>query len=299
MSPPRARYEIAPVPQPFLILDKLHRTYVRPPLILSGPGNLELGHRVRNELSKIIQQRNNVKHNVAGLLVRDMYDEPVSRYPDGHAQVQIRPSCDQRKTFILQNTYPDPDSRLIEVLLMADAARRAGTKDITAILPYYPYGRGDRKTAPREPIPASLIATLLETAGIRTVITQDIHAEQTTGSIPHPWNNLYASTLFIPELKEIVNPQKTIIMAADVGTMKRATAYKKRLGALGVALMIKNRELNEKSSNPEAVLFVGDVVGKEVVIVDDESVSFSTIHNAAHEAVRNGAERIIVVLSLI
>lgn len=284
-------------PAPFLIHDYIHDNYTRPPLLIAGPGNIGSAHRVRDALSLLVCKRNDVKTGLRSLLEQDMYDEPVGRFPDGHAKVQIRPECTQRHVFILQGTYPNPDERLMEVFHMADAARKAGASEVTAILPYYAYGRGDRKTRPREPIAASLIARLLTQSGVTRIITEDIHADQTTGSVPEPWDNLYASVLMIPELGEMVNPQNTVVMSPDAGGMKRAIAYKKRLGARGVAHMIKDRDLDEQSSSPESLVFVGKVQGREVIIVDDESVSFSSLTNAARAAADNGAVRIIISLS--
>lgn len=297
VEPRPARIDLDRPPAPFLINDYLHQMYVRPPLLLVGQGNLEAGRRVRDRLLDLVCERNDVKPGLKEVLATDMYDEPGGRYPDGHTAVKIHPACTQRPVFILQNAYPNPDTRLMEVFQMADAARRAGATDITAILPYYPYGRDDRKTQPRVPISASLVANLLTASGVNRIITEDIHAEQTTGSIQNPWDNLYASTVFIPELREMINPRNTVMMSPDAGGLKRANAYKKRLGAVGVAFVMKNRELNEEASNPEAVMFVGDVKNREVVLIDDESVSLSSLYNGAWAAADGGAEKIVILLS--
>lgn len=297
MSLVEAKIHVERPPAPFLVRDYLHQTYVRPPLVIAGPGNQAASGRVRDMLTDMFVERNDVDPHLKDVLKDDIFDYPIMRYPDGHADAIIKPQCSQRDVFILQNGYPNPDQRFVETVLMADAAKHAGAESITAILPYFYYSRGDRKTKARQAIAASLMARLLKEAGVTRTITEDIHAEQTTGTTKNPWDNLYASALFIPEIRSSLDPANIVVLAGDVGDFKRATAYTKRLGAAGTALIMKERDLNEQTSHPEMLMFVGDVKDRDVVLVDDETVSFSTVFNGAEASAERGARSITIFLS--
>lgn len=282
---------------PFLVKDRLTNGFTRPPLLLCGNGNLDLGQRTSSVLGSLICDRNDVAPQLKNLLMADLYDAPASRFPDGDRRIKITPQCTGREVFIFQTPFPNQDSALMEVFLMADTARRAGAKSITTVLTYYAYGRKDRKDEPRVPISASLVAHLLTAAGTDRVITLDVHADQIQGMILNPWDNLYASRLIVPRVRELIESSNCRVLCTDVGGIARGKAYKKRIPAQGVAFVIKEREINENTSHPDSLLFIGDVEGKDVVIVDDESVSLSSIKNAADEAARHKARNIIAVVS--
>ena len=230
--------------------------------------------------------------------MEELYAEPAGRYPDGHIKIfSITTECTGRHVFIFQTPWPKPNERIMEVLFMIDAARRAGAAQITAVLTHFAYGRGDRKNEPRVPIEASLVAKLLEFAEAKRIITLDLHAEQTEGSVLIPWDNLYASHFMIPRLLQEIDPENGRIMSTDAGGLKRAGAYSKRSKAQGIAFDVKEREVNEQASDPNSRLFIGDVCDRDVAIVDDESVSLSSLHTAAWEAARNGARKIVAAIS--
>jgi len=286
------------IPAPFLVRDRLTQGYTRPPLLLNGNGNIALGQKTAAALGNLICQRNDVKPAFRDLLMSDLYAEPVGHYPDGHRRIHsVSQEFSGRKVFIFQNPWPKPDIRLFETFLMIDAVRRGGADSITAVIPYFAYGRGDRKNAPRVPIEASIVAQILEFLGINRLITLDLHAEQTMGAIKEPWDNLYASHLMIPRILKDIDSSDGIIMSTDAGGLKRAIAHAKRIKARGIAFVIKEREVDETSSHPNSLLFIGDVHGRSVAIIDDESVSLASVKTAVTEAANNGANKILACIS--
>ncbi|MBZ0166705.1 MAG: ribose-phosphate pyrophosphokinase [Candidatus Omnitrophica bacterium] len=188
----------------------------------------------------------------------------VGRFSEGEIQVAIEENIRGKDVFIVQPTCPPANDNLMELLIMIDAVRRASAKRITAVLPYYGYARQDRKDQPRVPITAKLVANLIVAAGAKRVLTMDLHANQIQGFFDIPVDHLYA----INTLCDYFNEKKLknlVVVSPDVGGIKMARAYAKRLGA-GLAIVDKRRATPEKT---EVMHILGNVKGKNAILVDD------------------------------
>jgi ribose-phosphate pyrophosphokinase len=217
---------------------------------------------------------------------------PVSVFANGEIMVKIPVPVRNKHVIIIQSTSPPVNDHIMELLLMIDAARRASAGEITSLIPHYGYSRQDRKDSPRVPISSALIADLIEHAGADRIITLDIHSEQQQGFIKHPWDNLYASHALIPVLKKL-KLKHVVIASPDKGGMTRASAYATRLNAEGVAIVYKERDTNVKNIST-ALDMIGDVKGRDVILVDDIIDTAGTMVNAAILMKKRGANRIIL-----
>lgn len=206
-----------------------------------------------------------------------------SRYSDGEFQPSFEESVRGARIFIIGSTNPSSEN-LMEMLLMLDAAKRASARHITAVMPYFGWARQDRKDKPRVPIAAKLIAKMLETAGATRIITMDLHADQIQGFFEKPVDHLFASTLFLPYLKNL-NLNNLTIASPDMGGSKRAYAYSKALGC-DVVICYKQRAQANVISHME---LIGDVSGKNVVLVDDMVDTAGTLTKAADLMMERGA----------
>ena len=206
-----------------------------------------------------------------------------SRYSDGEYQPSFEESIRGTRVFILGSTNPSSDN-LMEMLLMLDAAKRASARHITAVLPYYGWARQDRKDKPRVPIAAKLVAKMLETAGATRIITMDLHADQIQGFFEKPVDHLFASTIFLPHLKQL-NLPNLCMASPDMGGSKRAYTYSKALES-DVVICYKQREKANVISHME---LIGEVQGKNVVLVDDMVDTAGTLTKAADLMVERGA----------
>jgi ribose-phosphate pyrophosphokinase len=206
-----------------------------------------------------------------------------SRYSDGEFQPSFEESIRGTRIFIIGSTHPGPEN-LMEMLLMIDAAKRASARHITAVMPYYGWARQDRKDKPRVPIAAKLVAKMLETAGATRIITMDLHADQIQGFFEKPVDHLFASTLFLPYLRSLGLDNLTIA-SPDMGGSKRAYAYSKALDS-DVVVCYKQREKANVISHME---LIGDVQGKNVVLVDDMVDTAGTLTKAADLMMERGA----------
>lgn len=207
----------------------------------------------------------------------------VSRFSDGEFQPSFEETVRGELVFIIQSTFP-PSDNLFELLLMVDAARRASAKRIVAVLPYFGFARQDRKDKPRVSIGAKLVANMLTAAGVDRIMTMDLHADQIQGFFEVPVDHLFASTLFLPHIKEL--GLKDLIMAApDTGGTKRANAYAKHLGC-DMAICYKQRKVANKV---DKMTVIGDVSGKNVVLVDDMVDTAGTLTKAADMMIAEGA----------
>jgi ribose-phosphate pyrophosphokinase len=207
----------------------------------------------------------------------------TSHYSDGEFQPSFEESVRGSRVFIIGSTFPNSDN-LMEMLLMIDAAKRASARHVTAVLPYFGWARQDRKDKPRVPIAAKLVAKMLETAGATRIITMDLHADQIQGFFEKPVDHLFASTIFLPYLRSL-NLENLTIASPDMGGSKRAYAYSKFLES-DVVICYKQREKANVISYME---LIGDVTGKNVVLVDDMVDTAGTLTKAADVMMERGA----------
>ena len=198
-----------------------------------------------------------------------------SKYSDGEFQPSFEESVRGARIFIIGSTQPSSEN-LMEMLLMLDAAKRASARHITAVIPYFGWARQDRKDKPRVPIGAKLIAKLIETAGATRIITMDLHADQIQGFFEKPVDHLYASTIFLPYIESLKLSNLTMA-SPDMGGSKRAYAYSKFLNS-DVVICYKQREKANVISHME---LIGDVKGKNVILVDDMVDTAGTLTKAA------------------
>ena len=209
-----------------------------------------------------------------------------SRYSDGEFQPSFEESIRGSRIFIIGSTNPSSEN-LMELLLMIDAAKRASARHITAVMPYFGWARQDRKDKPRVPIGAKLIAKLVETAGATRIITMDLHADQIQGFFEKPVDHLYASTIFLPYIESLKISNLTIA-SPDMGGSKRAYAYTKFLSS-DVAICYKQRKKANIISHME---LIGDVKGKNVILVDDMVDTAGTLTKAADLMKKRGAKSV-------
>ena len=206
-----------------------------------------------------------------------------SKYSDGEFQPSFEESVRGARIFIIGSTQPSSEN-LMEMLLMLDAAKRASARHITAVIPYFGWARQDRKDKPRVPIGAKLIAKLLETAGATRIITMDLHADQIQGFFEKPVDHLFASTIFLPYIKTL-NLSDLTIASPDMGGSKRAYAYSKFLTS-DVVICYKQRE---KANIILHMELIGDVKGKNVILIDDMVDTAGTLTKAADLMKERGA----------
>jgi ribose-phosphate pyrophosphokinase len=213
----------------------------------------------------------------------------VLEFSDGEIQPFFEESVRGCYVFIIQSTYP-PAENLLELLLMIDAAKRASAIQVVAVIPYLGYARQDRKDKPRCSIGAKLVADMLSTAGIDRIMTMDLHADQIQGFFNVPVDHLYGSALFVPYIKSL-NLENLAIAAPDMGGTKRANAYSRFLNCE----MVICYKLRKKANVVEEIRVIGDVKGKNIIIVDDMIDTAGTICLAAKLMKDEGAQSIRVV----
>ncbi len=235
-------------------------------LIFSGTSNPELSKKIAKYLNKELSPIN------------------IYRFKDGEICVKIDENIRGKDVFIVQSTCPPVNENLMELLITIDALRRASPRRVTAVIPYYGYARQDRKDQPRVPITAKLVANLLVTAGTNRILTMDLHAPQIQGFFDIPVDHLFAAPIIIKYLREkkFKNP---VIVAPDVGSVKMARAFAKRLPG-GLVIVDKRRESPDKV---EMTYVIGNVKGCEAIIVDDIISTGSTMILAAEALIKNGA----------
>ena len=212
----------------------------------------------------------------------------IKRFSDGEISVQISESVRGRDVFLIQSTGKPSNDNLMELLIMVDALRRSSASSITAVIPYFGYARQDRKAAPRVPITAKLVADMLETAGIDRVVTMDLHAGQIQGFFDIPVDNLYGSITFENYIKS-KNLKNPIIASPDIGGVARARYFAARLG-LDMVIVDKRRE---KANVAEVMNIIGDVDGKDVIMIDDMVDTAGTMVKAATALKNKGANSVM------
>ncbi len=229
---------------------------------------------------------------IAEALGMNLGDMQVEHFADGEFSVYYKDSIRGKDVFLVQSTYPSSDN-LMELLLMVDAAKRASAHYIAAVIPYFGWARQDRKDKPRVSIGAKLMADMLSTAGVTRVITMDLHADQIQGFFNVPVDHLYASMVFIDYLRKTSDLENTVIATPDVGGAKRANSYAK---FLGVPMVICHKS-RAKANEVAEMTIIGDVSGKDVILVDDIVDTAGTICKAADLMMSNGARSVRAVAS--
>jgi len=232
--------------------------------------------------------------NICRYLGTERTDALVTTFPDGETFVKINENIRGSDVFIVQPTCPPTNHNLMELFIMVDAARRASAERITAVIPFFGYARQDRKDQPRVPISAKLVANLLVSSGVHRVLTMDLHAGQIQGFFDIPVDHLYAMPSILADLNEVgLDPAEWSVVSPDVGNMKMTHAYSRALGA-PMAIVAKNRL---SATEVEALDLIGEVEGRNALIIDDLTETFGTITVAAELLKRHGAKRIWAAVS--
>ncbi len=239
-------------------------------MLFSGTANIELS----KEISKYLEQPLSLAK--------------VTRFSDGEINIKIKESVRGKDIFIIQSTSAPANANLMELLIMVDALKRSSAKSITAVVPYYGYARQDRKAEPRVPISAKLVANLMETAGITRVVTVDLHASQIQGFFDIPVDNLYGAILFNEYVKS-KNLKNPIVASPDIGGVARARYFAKTMG-LDMVIVDKRRE---KANHSEVMNIIGDVTGKDVIMIDDMIDTAGTMVKAASALKKKGATSVM------
>jgi ribose-phosphate pyrophosphokinase len=214
----------------------------------------------------------------------------IKNFSDGEIWVKYEENIRGMDVFIIQSTQA-PSDNIMELLMLIDAARRASAKRITAVIPYFGYARQDRKDQPRVSLTAKLISNLIETAGADRVITVDLHSSQIQGFFDIPVDHLYASIVLIKQLKNLIL-EPLAVAAPDVGGLKTARSYNNKLG--GSLVLVDKRRPNHNEA--EITTIVGDIIGKNVLLVDDMIDTGSTFVKCAEALKERGAEKVLGVV---
>ena len=242
-------------------------------VIIDGGSNSELANKIAKELG--------VK----------AHDTAVTKFNDGETGVEINDNVRGKNVFIIQPTSDPVNEHFMNLLIMIDALKRASAVTITAVLPYFGYARQDRKDRPRTPITAKLVANLLTTAGADRIVTIDIHAHQIQGFFDIPLDHLYARNIFIEKIKEING--NSMVVSPDVGGAKMAEGYAERVGS-EMAIVHKKR-IDDKTTEVSGV--VGDVKGRDVVLVDDIIATAGSLCEAAKVLREQGAKKVYAMIT--
>lgn len=238
--------------------------------IFSGTANVEFAKKIAQYLSLPLSQAS------------------IKRFSDGEISVQIGESVRGKDVFVVQPTCAPANENLMELLVLIDALKRSSASSITAVVPYFGYARQDRKAAPRVPITAKLVANMMQSAGIDRIVTMDLHAGQIQGFFDIPVDNLYGTIVFNDYVrqKNLPNP---IVASPDVGGVARARSLAKTLG-LDMVIVDKRRE---KANESEVMNVIGDVSGKDVILIDDIIDTAGTIVKAAQVFKERGATSVM------
>ncbi|MDB4127533.1 MAG: ribose-phosphate pyrophosphokinase [Akkermansiaceae bacterium] len=232
---------------------------------------------------------------IASSLGVELADVNVTAFPDGETFVKINENIRGEDVYIIQPTCPPTNHNLMELMIIVDAAKRASAGRINAVIPFFGYARQDRKDQPRVPITAKLVADLLSAAGVDRVVTMDLHAAQIQGFFNIPVDHLYGKPIIIRELRERFGDgcSDLTVVSPDVGGVKMARAYSDALGAQ-LAIVAKHRI---SATEVEAMQVIGNVEGRDVVLVDDMTETAGTLCAAAEILKKGGANRIFAAVS--
>ena len=237
-------------------------------ILFAGPASKDLGSQIARYLNEPL-----------GFI-------QVGAFSDGETSIEISQNIRGMDVFLVQSTYQPGNEHLMQLLLMADACKRASAKSVSAVIPYFGYSRQDRRPRnTRGPVSAKLVADLIETADIKRMITVDLHADQIEGFFSIPVDNIYSSTILMSDMWRQGYPDQ-VIVSPDVGGVQRARAIARRLGNAGLAIIDKRREAANKS---EVMNIIGDVDQKTAIIFDDMVDTAGTLCNAAAALKEKGA----------
>ena len=239
---------------------------------------------------KIIAGNSNLplSSDVGKYLQIDLAKATIRRFADEEVYVEIKENIRGEDVFVIESTSYPANDNLMELLVIIDALKRASAKRITAVLPYFGYARQDRKPGPRTPISAKLVANLISTAGADRVLTVDLHAEQIQGFFDIPTDNLFAGPVFSRDIKDQFDLSNLVAVSPDIGGVVRARAIASKFGA-SIAIVDKRRP---KAGESEVMNIIGEVDGKDCIILDDIIDSAGTICNAADKLVEIGAKSV-------
>ena len=239
---------------------------------------------------KIIAGNSNLplSSDVSKYLQIDLAKATIRRFADEEVYVEIKENIRGEDVFVIESTSYPANDNLMELLVIIDALKRASAKRITAVLPYFGYARQDRKPGPRTPISAKLVANLISTAGADRVLTVDLHAEQIQGFFDIPTDNLFAGPVFSRDIKDQFDLSNLVAVSPDIGGVVRARAIASKFGA-SIAIVDKRRP---KAGESEVMNIIGDVDGKDCIILDDIIDSAGTICNAADKLIEIGAKSV-------
>ena len=243
--------------------------------LLSGTGNLELSKKIAQNLKLKLVNSN------------------IKRFADGEIYVEINENIRGNSIFVIQSISTPANDNLMELLICIDALRRSSAKNITAVIPYFGYARQDRKVVPRTAISAKLVSNLITNAGAHRIVTVDLHAGQIQGFFDIPVDNLFSTPIFSKHIKKYISNKNIICVAPDVGGVERARALGQKLN-VGLAIVDKRRSAPGKS---QVMNIIGNVKGKNCLLVDDIIDSGGTIVNAAKALKEKGAKDIYVYVT--
>ncbi|MBT4989485.1 MAG: ribose-phosphate pyrophosphokinase [Rickettsiales bacterium] len=230
---------------------------------------------------------------IASILDTKLIDATIKTFSDKEIFVEVNENVRGEDVFVIQSTSCPANENLMELLISIDALKRASAKRITAVIPYYGYARQDRKPGPRTPITAKLVANLITVAGASRVLTMDLHAGQIQGFFDIPLDNLYAAPIFIKDIKTNYSTENSIVISPDVGGVARARYFASRLN-LGLAIVDKRRD---KPNSSEVMNIIGDVSGKDCIMIDDMVDTGGTLANAAKAILDSGAKSVSAYIS--
>ena len=243
--------------------------------LLSGTGNLELSKKIAQNLKLKLVNSN------------------IKRFADGEIYVEINENIRGNSIFVIQSISTPANDNLMELLICIDALRRSSAKNITAVIPYFGYARQDRKVVPRTAISAKLVSNLITNAGAHRIVTVDLHSGQIQGFFDIPVDNLFSTPIFSKHIKKYISNKNIICVAPDVGGVERARALGQKLN-VGLAIVDKRRPAPGKS---QVMNIIGNVKGKNCLLVDDIIDSGGTIVNGAKALKEKGAKDVYVYVT--
>ena len=244
---------------------------------------------------KLVSGNSNIElsEDIAKYLGIDLVKATIKKFPDKEIFVEIQENVRGEDVFVVQSTSFPANDHLMELLITIDALKRGSSKSIAAIMPYYGYARQDRKSGPRSPISAKLVANLISIAGANRALMVDLHAGQIQGFFDIPTDNLFAAPVFIDDIKKKFESKNTVIVSPDVGGVVRARAIAKRVDC-DLAIIDKRRE---KASVSEVMNVIGEVSKKDCILIDDICDTAGTLTNAANALKNKNAKSVYAYIT--